>query len=52
MDVHYPNEIREFTSKEKVIKEKIVVNKKDLKRFYPVIYEKYLVKLTPRLIIR
>ncbi|MFX0104349.1 MAG: hypothetical protein ACFE75_02520 [Candidatus Hodarchaeota archaeon] len=42
----------QFTSIETITKEKVVVNKKDLKRFYPNIYEKYLIKLTPRLIIK
>ena len=52
LGVYHKELYDQFTTKEQVIKEKVVVNTKDLKRFYPDIYEKYVVKLTPRLIIR
>jgi len=51
LGVEYLELYEKYTSIERVIKENIVVNKKDLKRFYPDAYEKCEVELTPRLTI-
>ena len=52
LGVEYPELYERYTSIERVINEKVVVNKKDLKRFYPEAYEKCEIELTPRLTIQ
>ena len=50
--MEYPELYAKYTSIERTTKEKVVVNEKDLKRFYPDEYEKCAVDLTPRLTIQ
>jgi len=50
--VEFPDLYKKYTTIEKVITEKVVVNKEDLQRFYPEEYKKCTVELTPRLIIQ
>lgn len=52
LGVDYPELYKKYTSIEKVISEKVVCNKKDLKKFYPQEYHKCEVELTPRLTIK
>ena len=44
--------ILKYTSIEQVVKETVVVNKKDLKRFSPEEYSKCEIELTPKLTIQ
>lgn len=47
-----PDLYDKYTSVEKSIKEKVVVNKKDLKRFHPEVFSKCEIELTPKLTIQ
>ena len=48
----FPELYKKYTSVERVITENVVVNKKDLKRFFPDEYSKCEIELTPRLTIQ
>ena len=52
LGAEYPALYEKYTSVERVIKEKVVVNKKDLKRSFPDVYNKCEIELTPRLTIQ
>lgn len=52
LDVEYPELYKKYTTIEIITTEKVVVNKKDLERFYPEEYEDCLIELTPRLSIK
>ena len=52
LGVSYPELYKQYTSIETVTTEKVILNKKDLKKFYPDEYHNCEVENTPRLYIK